>query len=123
MEYRIVFCSTAAGETPMMEFLDMLHSKNDVLHKLVTAALLKLKRRANHGPPLTAAIQEVATLCELRVGRTDIARVFYFFRPGQEIVCTHGYVKKTQRLDRGEIDPAERYRSDWERRYPDQSRG
>ena len=118
MEYRIVFYATEAGETPMRAFLDSLRGKNDVLHKLVTAALLKLRNRSYHGPPLTAAIHDSASLYELRVGRTDIARVFFFFRPGQEIVCTHGYVKMSQKLDRREIDRAERYRADWERRHP-----
>ena len=118
MEYRIVFYATEAGETPIRDFLKSLLGTNDVLHKLVTAGLLKLKNRSHHGPPLTAAIHDSASLYELRVGRTDIARVFFFFQPGQTIVCTHGYVKKSQRLDRGEIERAERYKADWERRHP-----
>jgi hypothetical protein len=54
----------------------------------------------------------------LRVGRTDIARVFFFSRPGQEIVCTSSYVKKRQRLDRVEVERALRYQADWEARNP-----
>ena len=79
MEYRIVFYATEAGEKPMLDFLESLRGRNDVLHKLVTAGLLKLKHRDNHGPPLTAAIRGAPSLYELRVGRTDIARVFFFF--------------------------------------------
>lgn len=88
------------------------------LHKLVTAGLRKLKHREYHGPPLTASIQGTTPLMELRVGRTDIARVFFFFRPNQEIVCTNGYVKKSQKLDPREVARAERYKADWERRHP-----
>ncbi len=122
MEYRIVFYETESGEKPVLEFLETLRGRNNVLHKLITAGLLKLKHRDNHGPPLTAAILGVASLYELRVGRTDIARVFFFFRPNQEIVRTHGYMKKAEKLDRGEIDRAERYKADWERRRPETSR-
>ena len=122
MEYRIVFYATEAGEKPMLEFLESLRGRNDVLHKLVTAGLLKLKHRDNHGPPLTAAIRGASSLYELRVGRTDIARVFFFFRPGQEVVCTHGYVKKAEKLDSAEIARAERYKADWEQRHPVTSR-
>ena len=55
---------------------------------------------------------------ELRVGRANIARVFFFFRPNREIVVTNGYVKKAQKLDPEEIVRAERYKAYWERRYP-----
>lgn len=118
MEYRIVFYTTEAGETPVVEFLDSLRGNNDILLKLISAGLRKLKDRGNHGPPLTAAIEGTRSLYELRVGGTDIARVFFFFQRDRQIVCTHGYVKKAQKLDRGQIDRAERYRMDWERRYP-----
>jgi phage-related protein len=116
VEYRIVFYATGSGNKPMVDFLESLRGKNDALHKLVTAGLLKLKLRDNHGPPLTSPIQGSPGLYELRVGRTDIARVFFFFQPNREIVCTNGYVKKSQKLDPGEIARAERYKADWERR-------
>jgi hypothetical protein len=95
VENRIVFYSTVAGGKPVVEFLESLRGKNDALHTLVTAGLRKLKHRDFHGPPLTASIEGSTGLMELRVGRTDIARVFFYFRPNQEIVCTNGYVKKS----------------------------
>jgi hypothetical protein len=117
VEYRIVFYSTENGEQPVVELFESPRGKNDPLHKLVTAGLRKLKFRENHGPPLTAAIQVSPSIFELRVGRTDIARVFFFFRPNREIVCTKTYVKKSQKLDPGEIARAERCKEDWERRH------
>ena len=56
---------------------------------------------------------------ELRVGRSDIDRVFFNFRPNWEIVCASSYVKKTQKLEPGELARAERYRADWEQRHPE----
>ena len=97
MEYRITFYQTEDGQTPVVELLESLRTDHSVLHKLLVAGLRKLK---------------------LRVGRTDIARVFFFFRPNQEIVCTNGYVKKSRKLDPAELARAERYKADWERRYP-----
>jgi Phage derived protein Gp49-like (DUF891) len=35
---------------------------------------------------------------ELRIGDKNIARVFFFFQQGQEIIMTNGYVKKQQIL-------------------------
>lgn len=109
MEYRVRFYETEAGDKPMVDFLESLRGRSDVLHKLATAGLLKLRNRDFHGP---------LGVFELRVGRTDIARVFFFFQPNREIVCTNGYVKKAQKLDPSEIARAERYKADWERRHP-----
>lgn len=118
MEFRITFYRTASDETPMLEFLESMRLKNATLHKLIVAGIAKLRIRDNHGRPLTARIEGSSGMIELRVGHADIARVFFFFRPNSEIVCTHGYVKKAQRLDPSELARAERYKTDWEQRFP-----
>ena len=51
------------------------------------------------------------------MGDRDIARVFFFFRPGGLIVCTNGYVKKSQKLDAAELARARHYKADWEARH------
>ncbi|MBI4063516.1 MAG: type II toxin-antitoxin system RelE/ParE family toxin [Elusimicrobia bacterium] len=50
---------------------------------------------------------------ELRVsfGRLEI-RLLYFIH-GKSIVLTHGFMKKTKKVPREEIDLAKRYRHDW----------
>jgi phage-related protein len=118
VEFRITFYQTEDGQKPLLNFLESLRSNRPVLHKLITAGIRKLKNRQNHGEPLTAPISGSMGMMELRVGRDEIARVFFFFRPGQEIVCTNGYVKKRQKLDPHELAKAERYKADWEQRHP-----
>jgi hypothetical protein len=118
MEYRITFYQTEEGYKPVAELLETLRNENPVLHKLVTAGIRKLKQREYHGEPLTAPVAGSQGLLELRVGRNDIARVIFFFRPNQEIVCTNGYVKKSRKLDSAELAKATRYKADWERRHP-----
>ena len=117
MEFRVIFYEDESGNKPVADFLESLRTANPALHKLVTAGLLKLKNRANHGPPLTASIHRSLGMMEMRVGRTDIARVFFFFQPNREIVCTNGYVKKSQLLDPSELRRAERCKADWESRH------
>jgi phage-related protein len=116
LEFRVTFYRAANGETPLVTFLDDLRRRQPTLHRLVAAGLIKLRTSDYHGPPLTARV-DARGIFELRVGSTDIARVFYFFRPGQEIVCTNGYVKKAQKLDTDELDRAKRYKTDWETRH------
>ena len=118
LEYRVTFYRMEDGEVPLVEFLESLRRENPTLHKLVAAGLKKLRSRDFHGPPLTKRIDDEG-IFELRVGGTDIARVFFFFRPGQEIVCTSGYVKKAQKLDSDELQRAKRYKRDWEARHHD----
>jgi phage-related protein len=118
MEFRVRFYETVDGDKPLVDFLQSLRATSPVLRQLVVMGLKKLERREHHRPPLTDRVQGTDGLYELRVGRADIARVFFYFRPGQEIICTNGYVKKAQQLDPREVRRAERLRADWEARHP-----
>ena len=54
---------------------------------------------------------------ELRIKfANDIARVFYFIYYNQEIVLLHGFVKKTMKIPKKELDRAKRYMNDFVRR-------
>jgi hypothetical protein len=117
VEFRVTFYRTEQADAPLVGFLEHLRQTQPSLHRLVTAGLTKLRQSDYHGPPLTKQVDEELGILELRVGRTDIARVFFFFQPGREIVCTNGYVKKAQKVDVNELDRARRYKADWERRY------
>lgn len=102
----------------MQDFLDDIRTKEPVLHKLLLAGLAKVRNRQNHKLPLTRLVDDAEDLFELRVGSTNIARAFFFFRPGRVIVVTSGYIKKGQKVDPGEKAKALGYKSDWEGRHP-----
>ena len=44
---------------------------------------------------------------------SNISRVLYFFVIGQRIVITNGFVKKTQKTPKGEIELAKKYRNEY----------
>jgi len=46
----------------------------------------------------------------------DITRIFYFFYVGRKIVLTNGFVKKTLKTPKTEIQLAIKYKKDYERR-------
>ena len=51
---------------------------------------------------------------ELRAKQgSDISRVLYFFVIGRKIVLTNGFIKKTQKTPKNEIELAEKYRNDY----------
>ena len=118
MEFSILFYEDESGRAPVQEFLDELKHQQPNLQALALAGLVKLRDRQNHREPLSRHVE--GSLFELRVGRKDIARVIYVFRRGRRIVLLHGFVKKTQKLPRREIETALRRLDDHLRRYPDE---
>ena len=51
---------------------------------------------------------------ELRcIQGNNITRVLYFFYIGEKIIVTNGFVKKTQKAPRKEVNLAKNRRSDW----------
>jgi phage-related protein len=116
MQFRVRFYFDADGNKPVIAFLEDLRKQDRILHKLVVAGMKKLEMSERHGPPLTALVDQKDAIFELRIGDKNIARVFFFFRPGQQIIVTNGYVKKQQKVDTGELQRARTYKKDWEER-------
>lgn len=101
----------------MIRFLRDLQKTNPVLHKLTETGLKRLQYSDYHGPPFTIQVDAANGIYEMRIGRRDITRAFFFFRSGREIVVTNGYVKKSQSVDTNELERARAYKRDWEARY------
>ncbi len=118
VEFDVRFYRTPSGGTPIAAWLDDLKTSQPVLERLIVTGLEKLHNSARHGPPLTTQVDPANGIYELRVGSTNIARVFFFFQPGRAIIVTNGYVKKRQRLDPRELRRAQDYQRDWKVRHP-----
>src|SRR5215831_5838970 len=114
MQFSVRFYYDADGNKPVLVFLEDLRTKDRILHKLVVAGMKKVELSERHGPPLTELVDKKYDIFELRIGDKNIARVFFFFRQGQEIILTNGYVKKQQKVDAGELERARTYKQDWE---------
>ena len=57
---------------------------------------------------------------EIRVKQgSNIGRVLYFFVSGKKIILANGFIKKTQKIPKKELELAKRYKKDYERRYRD----
>ena len=118
MQFSVRFYSDAAGSKPVAGFLEELKEQDRILYKLIVVGIKKLELSERHRPPLTELVDSKHDIFELRIGDKNIARVFFFFRRGQEIILTNGYVKKQQKVDIGELEKARRHKKDWEERYP-----
>lgn len=107
MEFRLDYYHRADNSCPMDEFLDSLElqMKDDTLRNLD-----RLKKRGNKArEPLSKKVSK--NIFECRTKSVDgITRVFFFFTVSRLIICTHGYVKKTQKTSPEEIQKAENIR-------------
>ena len=57
-------------------------------------------------------------LFELRIQfSSDISRIFYFFVVDNKIILTNGFIKKTMRTPKAQLDLARKYKADYERRH------
>jgi phage-related protein len=101
------------GIKPVEVFLDSLNGK---LRAKTVQELFLLEEKGNQlREPYSRHIE--GGIFELRIKQSsNIARVFYFFYVGRRIIATHGFVKKTQKTPRVEIDRALKYKDDFHRR-------
>lgn len=112
-EYTVEFYATKDGREPAKEFIESLDAK-------MIAKLLKIIELLEaNGPSLRIPYSEHLGdgIFEIRAKQgSDITRVLYFFVVGKKIVLTNGFVKKTQKTPKREIEKAKKFRSDYERR-------
>ncbi len=102
-----------ANQCPVREFMDSLDEKMRV--KLTREIkLLECNGtllREPHSKHLDDGIFELRA----KVG-SDITRVLYFFYYKERIILTHGFIKKSQKTPKREIEKAKQYRKDfWEK--------
>ena len=105
------------GRRPVEEFIDGLSDK------MRGKAFYSLAVLAEYGNTLREPYSKSIGdgLFELRIKfASDITRIFYFFFVGDKIVLTNGFVKKTQKTPRSEIELARKYKADYERRAQDE---
>lgn len=106
----IIFYRTAQNECPMLDFMNGLDGK--MRAKVVRAVDLLRDTGRNlrepYSKPLTDGIFEL----RIKVG-SNISRVLYFFIVGNKIILTNGFIKKTQKTPKAEIEKAKRYRADY----------
>ncbi len=112
--FDIDFYQLPNGEKPVEKFLNSLDRKMRVkaLHSLSILEEFGNTLREPHSKSVGNG------LFELRIKfASDISRIFYFFVVDNKIILTNGFVKKTMRTPKAEIELAQKYKADYERRY------
>lgn len=111
VDFTVELYETASGQPVVEEELLGVKSQTPALYALLLAGLNKLRDRAYHGPPFCVSLGD--GLFEMRVGREDTARAFWFFRRGRRIVVVRCFVKKSQKTPLRELELARRRMGDY----------
>ena len=118
MNWRVELYQKANGDIPVKDFLESLSEKHRA------KAYWEIELLAEYGPalkePYVKHIKEAAqkNLWELRIKfGGDASRIFYFMPAGNSFILLHGFIKKTQKTPKNEIETALRYMSDFLARH------
>ena len=105
--FNIIFFEPAPGTCPVQEFLDSLDDK------MAAKMYGMMDILAEYGNELRKPYSEHLDdgIFEVRAKfGSNITRVLYFFYVGKTIVMTNGFVKKTQKTPKAQIELAKKYR-------------
>lgn len=100
--WRILAVCTARNECPLFSFLANLEGR---LTQDSRRMLRLISRVASHGPPRNTELSHQISdgIWELIQGRI---RVLWFYDTNRIIVCSHGFVKKSQKTPKLEVERA-----------------
>ena len=110
MLIEVEFYELPDGTEPVRVFLDSLDTK--IQAKMFREIDLLVANGPDLRLPHSRQVED--GIFELRAKQgTNISRVMYFFFVGQKAVLTNGFIKKSQKTPRKEIELAKKYRQDY----------
>ncbi len=110
MNFSVEYYETKGGNCPVEKFI--LEQNNKMQAKIFKNLELLESRGNELREPFSKHLED--GIFELRTKvSSDISRVLYFFVIGQKIILTNGFIKKTQKTPKSEIELAKKYRNDY----------
>ena len=109
-EFKLIAYEKGNGEVPVEEFLDSVNPK---MRAKIFGLLGILQEKGNMlKEPYSKHLDDGIFELRCKFG-SDITRVLYFFYYEGKIILTNGFVKKTQKTPKSEIDKAKVYRNNY----------
>lgn len=109
-KFEVEFYETEKGDQPAKDFLLKLDKK--MRAKMVNTIAILQDNGYELREPYSKHLSEGIFELRAKVGN-DITRVLYFFYVDKQIILTNGFIKKTQKTPKGEIEKAKKYRADY----------
>ena len=109
-KFKVLFYQKADGSEPVKQFLNSLDKK---MRAKMVRTIEALQNNGNDlREPYSKHLDDGIFELRAKVG-TDISRVLYFFFICQRVILTNGFIKKTQKTPKKEINLAKKYRNDF----------
>ena len=109
-DYNTIFYETADGRIPAKEFL--LSLDYDMRAKMIRTLELLQKNGPELREPYSKELEDGIFELRAKFG-TNISRLLYFFDDCKLVLLTNGFVKKTQKTPKQELNLAKTYRADY----------
>lgn len=109
-QFKISFYTTSSGEKPAKDFLLSLDAK--MRAKMARTIELLAENGNSLREPYSKNLTNGIFELRAKVG-SNISRVLYFFVIGNEVILSHGFIKKSQKTPRAEIERATQNRLDY----------
>lgn len=112
--FEVEFYEKVNGEIPVENFLNSLDIK---MRNKILMILNVLQEKGNQlREPYSKHLEDGIFEVRGKIGN-DISRVLYFFYYNEKIILTNGFIKKTQKTPKKEIDLAKKYRKEYIERF------
>ncbi len=112
-KFKVIFYEKEDGSMPAKDFILSLNDK------LKAKTLRNIKLLSDYGPelrePESSKLEGDIFEIRTKVG-TNLTRVLYFFYVGEKAILTNGFVKKTQKTPKKEIETAKKYKAEFLKR-------
>ena len=109
-KFNIEFYTKENGEKPAKDFLLSLDKK--MRAKLSGILAIMEEYGSELREPYSKYLEDGIFELRGKVGN-NISRVMYFFYVGNRIILTNGFIKKTQKTPRKELELAKQYKKDF----------
>lgn len=108
--FEVFFYKKGDGTEPAKDFLNSLDVKMQA--KMVRTIEILQNNGHDLREPYSKQLEDGIFELRAKVG-SDISRVLYFFVIGKKVILTNGFVKKTQKTPKNEIELAKKYMADY----------
>jgi len=114
MHRKIIFYRNKDGKCLVEDFLDALQPKEAQKVLWVLQLIEELDKVPSQYFKKLTDTEEIWE-CRVMI-RSNTYRIFAFFPEGDTVILTHGYSKKSPKIEKRQIKQAERYRRDYLKR-------
>lgn len=109
-KYQVIFFEKESGEAPALDFINSLDDK--MAAKIYRLLMMISQNGPELREPYSKHLNDGIFELRAKVG-SNISRILYFFFVENHVIVTNGFIKKTQKTPKAELDKAKAFRTEY----------